>query len=802
MKRGIFLLCITIFFIGCRGEIPINNKTNNTVEPQEQVCYKFSKDNFNETLKIPEDIIVNIGALDMDNEAIGIKTDSLNKDKFFYYCDKSGDDSYQCFGIDSIESFQIRLGDDLAYFHADYLEMTTNSGAFLHRIKSKSSNFVKGVKTSCYKPLKPILEVKNVEKGSKKEKLLQSINIDDVIIYDIDYHKDFVVAVGEDNSPKIRAVQYAGYASLIIKSTDGGKTWQRVKSEDMTYNEHVVVLDDKRVIVSSFSEEMGGAIEASFDAGKSWERVVARGDMFVSLKKVCNEIIASRESGAVLKSKDGGKNWEEITSKSQKGIKDISKQDNLAILQTPTYKVDYETNNLMVKHSKNYCNCDSFVLSLVYNKLNQKKGILGRYWSLGIESSITLHGSNELFYFDADSGEEKLFIRDKIDKNRFYHNGSLFIDQTKNGYIKECGKLKQYFDKRGYLTKIEFKKRSYIVRYKDNKIVKVEEFSNGKYTPYISIAYSYEGVMITFYKTKDKREITFLRNKDGLLSSVLDGNKYVFHYTYNEGKQRALMQVEDNSKKYNDPTILLFEFSDFGDKKSIVYDSSRRDEGIIEEKSYLHYFKEKESVCFVSTMRKIVKDGVIKGVQNSTELYSFNYYDKEKKRLLTTQHEDQIYGFDKVGRLNFYANDDSNISIRYSDFHKALESLVYKNGKSFKYKYTYSNNSAHELKTIVSEEGTIEILHDENDNIKEMKIGKYHFKYEYNKSREPIKIISVGKGEVIISYGDNGKIESVRVIPLKDGISVNDISKDLAQAMKLLLEKVSAGSIKKYPSWL
>ena len=795
---------MAIFFTGCRGEIPVNNKINNILEPQEQVCYKFSKDDFNETLKIPEDIIVNIGALNEDNEAIGIKTTSLNKDKFFYYCDKNGDDSYKCSGLDSIESFQFQLRDGFAYFHADYLEMTSDSGAFLHRIKSKSSNFSKGVKTSCYKPLKPILEVKDIKKGSKKDKFLQSINIDDVIIYDIDYHKNFVVAVGEDNSPKTRAAQYTGYAytSLIIKSTDGGKTWQRVKSEDMTYNEHVVVLDDKSAIVSSFSEDMGGAIEASFDAGEKWKTVVKHGDKFVSLKRVGNEIIASRESGVKLKSKDGGKNWEEMVFTKQNATKVLPKEDTLAVLQTPIYKVDYKTNNLIVRHSKGYTGCNSFALSLVYNKSNQKEGILGRYWSLGIESSITLHGSNELFYFDSGSGEEKLFIRNNIDKNRFYHNGSSFINQTKNGYTKECGKTKQYFDKKGYLTKIEFKKKSYVVRYKENKIVKIEEFRDGKYIPYISILDSYEGVVLTFHQIKCKKKITFLRNKDGLLSSVLDGNKYVFHYTYSEGKDRVLIQVDDNSKKYTDPTILLFEFSDFGEKKSTVYDSSRRDEGIIEEKSYLHYSKEKEDICFVDKVRKIVNNGVIKSVQNSTALYSFSYYDKEKKRLFRTQHEEQVYGFDKVGRLNFYANDDSNISIRYSDFHKALESLVYKNGKLSKYRYTYNNSEAHRVKTISSPKGFIEILYNKNNDIKEMTIDKYHFKYEYNKNRKPTKIISAGKGEIITFYDNKGEIENTKFVPLKNGITHQAMAVEFSKAMKLLLKRISAGSIKKYPAWL
>ena len=197
-----------------------------------------------------------------------------------------------------------------------------------------------------------------------------------------------------------------------------------------------------------------------------------------------------------------------------------------------------------------------------------------------------------------------------------------------------------------------------------------------------------------------------------------------------------------------------------------------------------------------------MKKELIEDIKTTVNLYRFNYYDVNKTMLLSTSYKDEVYGFDKVGRQNFYAKDDYNVSLVYSEFNKALESLVYKNGKSSEYKYTYTNDAAHKVKTITSPEGLIEIFYDEYNNIKEMTIDRYHMKYEHNQNGQPTKITSVGKGEIITSYDDKGEIENIKYVPIKEGVASHSIAQDITRAMSSLLERASKGNIKKYPYWL
>lgn len=166
--------------------------------------------------------------------------------------------------------------------------------------------------TNVTKVPKPLIKSKQ-----KKEKLLGSINIKDVAIYDLDYHNELVIAVGEDDSARTRKLRSMDehHESVILRSIDYGKNWYKVGKEvesSMPHNE-VIVLDDQRIVIASSMEGAGGQIILSEDAGETWE--VRYNEAFiVSMKHLHGDTLIAKTFGPTIKSIDGGKNWVEIPS--------------------------------------------------------------------------------------------------------------------------------------------------------------------------------------------------------------------------------------------------------------------------------------------------------------------------------------------------------------------------------------------------------------------------------------------------------------------------------------------------------
>lgn len=155
-----------------------------------------------------------------------------------------------------------------------------------------------------------------IKNENKKQALLESINIKDVAIYDLDYYQDLVIAVGEDDSPKTRKLQSMDeyHESMMLRSTDGGKHWSKIGEPNELGVPHnsVIVLDNKRIVVSSSIEGAGGSIILSEDAGQSWE--TRYNEAFIeSMQQIQGDTLIAKTFGPTIKSIDGGKNWVEIT---------------------------------------------------------------------------------------------------------------------------------------------------------------------------------------------------------------------------------------------------------------------------------------------------------------------------------------------------------------------------------------------------------------------------------------------------------------------------------------------------------
>ena len=155
-------------------------------------------------------------------------------------------------------------------------------------------------------------------KSEKRKKILfNSITIKDVIIYDLDYYNDLVIAVGEDASEETRKLQAMDehHESLMLRSTDGGKHWSKLSEgeESSVPHDTVIVLNEKRILVASSIEAAGGSIILSEDAGKTWE---TRFDEAIieSLKQIKGNTLIAKTLGSTIKSIDGGKNWVKIST--------------------------------------------------------------------------------------------------------------------------------------------------------------------------------------------------------------------------------------------------------------------------------------------------------------------------------------------------------------------------------------------------------------------------------------------------------------------------------------------------------
>lgn len=821
MKHAKILMLLLWFttLISLQASTGNNHIVNEEEECEEysyppHVCYQFSKEDFDATLNISEDIIVSrIGKID-ELSYVDVSLTSSREITYGtnFQCTNDKSDNYECFDPYNIGKMQVHFKDESMYIHVDYAQISGNSVSVLHHLKSKNKTFSKGVKTPCYLSVEPQIKVEDVKKGSQKEKLLQSINIQDVIIYDLDYHNDLIIAVGESNSPAMREMQTheENYESVILRSTDGGKSWQNLEYKRYIPNDRVIVLDEKSMIVASSLEGAGGSISASFDAGNSWSETYS-GGMIESIKLVGKEIVLTDIGETIWKSKDGGKSWQEKvkveelqSTESTDDEKNVPlspvEGDSISVLEIPQYRVDYETNTLIVQHRKNDCNCNTFLLPLTYNQSNKRKGILGLYWSLGVETHITVINKDKLSFFDAVKGKEEIYTRDRTSKDLFRHGGKK-IQQTNDGYFTTaCNASKQYFNKDGYLVKVEYKEKSYSIDYQDKEISKVMELKDGKSHPYLSFTHNYEGLSVTYHHTKERKIITFLKNADGVLSSILDGNHHIYHYGYIYADNKKLDNIEYIPEV--DPYKTLYRFDYSGNDETTVYDFRQYKNGKIKEKTYLHHSKGTEHTCVVNTMTKEIRSDVIESVQNDIVMYHFSYYDATRKKLLSTEYDSKIYGFDDMGRVNYYSRWGKEISLDYYPFGKMAYSTVKNGDKVSEYTYQYTKDASHHLQKLKSPQGTIELKYNKKEQIKELIIDKYHLYYEYGKSDRPTKITVLGKGEMHITYDENHNIESTKTVLYNKSTTEHKIALDVSRAMALLIKRVAEGSIKNYPMWI
>lgn len=133
-------------------------------------CFRFNKSNFKQSLKKPQDIIVEANELKFDskdNHSIYIwfaKRDTPNaKENIDFSCDKEDNSSaYMCYSEEDRGGITAYLKDDALYMQINRINMSDDIGSPLtnsHYIKSINAKFSRGERVDCGKGVAPYQEV-------------------------------------------------------------------------------------------------------------------------------------------------------------------------------------------------------------------------------------------------------------------------------------------------------------------------------------------------------------------------------------------------------------------------------------------------------------------------------------------------------------------------------------------------------------------------------------------------------------------------------------------------------------------
>ncbi len=121
-----------------------NNQIVNEKEYEEYsypplVCYRFSKEDFDSTLNISEEIIVSrIGNID-EVTYVNLKFSAAQDIPYgtTFECNNDESDNYECFDLYNIGKMQVNFKDENMFVHIDYAQVSEISAPVIHHVKSK-----------------------------------------------------------------------------------------------------------------------------------------------------------------------------------------------------------------------------------------------------------------------------------------------------------------------------------------------------------------------------------------------------------------------------------------------------------------------------------------------------------------------------------------------------------------------------------------------------------------------------------------------------------------------------------------
>jgi photosystem II stability/assembly factor-like uncharacterized protein len=147
-----------------------------------------------------------------------------------------------------------------------------------------------------------------------------------VVEENLNYFPDLQAIAFIDNQTSIAV----GINGTILRSVDGGASWDKVDSGIQSWLTSLAVLDNNRIIAVGSN----GTILRSVDGGASWAQVDSGSQSPLTSLAILDKdhIIAAGYDGTILRSNDGGTSWTKIESSNQSPLSSLAALDNNLII--------------------------------------------------------------------------------------------------------------------------------------------------------------------------------------------------------------------------------------------------------------------------------------------------------------------------------------------------------------------------------------------------------------------------------------------------------------------------------------
>ncbi|UFH58126.1 WD40/YVTN/BNR-like repeat-containing protein [Sulfurovum mangrovi] len=286
-------------------------------------CYQFNKNNFQSHINIEnfDDenvfmIIRGYGIAPSDSPQVSIVYDVDQDLRGFSNCTIKQKGHFDCQSTNT-SSLSFSFRDNTMLLEIDQVELSQNfHGDSRYILNAKGENPIQGKKVTCEQPIKTKIYAK-IKKGSIEEKVLKSIDINNIVVKDFKMFENKMIVLGEYDSLEEREkglLEEHYFPLVVLLTNDRGKHWKKI----VNFEQHAPlsffeVIDSEHMIIGMSNEGAGGYIITSIDGGKNW-KTTYEGSLLNGFKPVQidrNETIKVYTITSILYSKDYGLTWRE-----------------------------------------------------------------------------------------------------------------------------------------------------------------------------------------------------------------------------------------------------------------------------------------------------------------------------------------------------------------------------------------------------------------------------------------------------------------------------------------------------------